>query len=373
MKRVDKIIIGGGIYGLYSALFCAKRGQKVVVLEYDSEVFSRATYVNQARVHNGYHYPRSYSTAVKSVKYFERFNTDYGFCIHKAFKKIYATSSNFSWSSADQFKQFCRAANIMCDEISHEKYFKEGVCDGVFETLEYTLDAQLLGAFFLDKIGELSNCEIVYNSRFKEVRREEDSYTISLSDGQVFKSGFVLNATYGSTNQVLDVFGFERFKIKYELCEMILCKVSDNIRNAGITLMDGPFFSLMPFGKTGYHSLSAVTYTPHKTSNDNLPTFDCQAPEVGCSPKQLANCNSCANKPKTSWPFMRNLAKKYLRDDIEIEFVKELFSIKAVLKSSEIDDSRPTIIRKFSEAPYFYTVLSGKINTIYDLDEILVI
>ena len=64
----DKIIIGAGLYGLYSALFCAKLGEKVAVLEYDEGPFRRATYINQARVHLGYHYPRSYSTAVKSAR-----------------------------------------------------------------------------------------------------------------------------------------------------------------------------------------------------------------------------------------------------------------------------------------------------------------
>ena len=79
MKTYDKIILGAGIYGLYSALHCGKKGEKVLVLEYDSAPFERATYINQARVHNGYHYPRSYSTAIKSKNYFDRFNEDYGF------------------------------------------------------------------------------------------------------------------------------------------------------------------------------------------------------------------------------------------------------------------------------------------------------
>lgn len=45
--------------------------------------------------------------------------------------------------------------------------------------------------------------------------------------------------------------------------------------------------------------------------------------------------------------------------------------MKPVLMSSEIDDSRPTVIRKYSERPTFVSVLSGKINTVYDLDEVL--
>ena len=77
----DKIIIGAGIYGLYAALYCGKKGEKVLVLEKEDEAFKRATYINQARVHMGYHYPRSYSTAIKSANYFERFNKDFGFSI----------------------------------------------------------------------------------------------------------------------------------------------------------------------------------------------------------------------------------------------------------------------------------------------------
>ena len=121
--KSDKIIIGAGLYGLYSALAAARHGEKIVVLECDSTPFRRATYINQARVHQGYHYPRSLSTAKKSAGYFERFNRDFGFCIHTEFKKIYATSANFSWSSGEQFKKFCRAANIPCEEVPTGKYF----------------------------------------------------------------------------------------------------------------------------------------------------------------------------------------------------------------------------------------------------------
>ena len=59
---VDKIIIGAGLYGLYSALYCAKKGQRVTVLEMDGAAFSRATYIIQARVQMGYHSSRCCST-----------------------------------------------------------------------------------------------------------------------------------------------------------------------------------------------------------------------------------------------------------------------------------------------------------------------
>lgn len=45
------IIIGGGLYGLYAALYCAKKSNrnfsKIIILERDSATFKRATYINQ--------------------------------------------------------------------------------------------------------------------------------------------------------------------------------------------------------------------------------------------------------------------------------------------------------------------------------------
>ncbi len=377
--KFDKIIIGAGLYGLYSALFSAKRGEKCIVLEYDSESFKRATYINQARVHMGYHYPRSLSTAVKSAGYFNRFNEDYGFCVLKTFDQIYATSTDFSWTNGEQFQKFCRDANIRCEEVPLSKYFKPGMCDGAFLTEEYTYDAHILRDWFLQQLAQYANVQIVYGARIDKIIRKDDIYEVLMADGSTYESRFVLNATYASCNQILRKvsakdFVADIFEIKYELCEIILCDVDERLKNTGLTVMDGPFFSIMPFGMTGQHSLTSVTFTPHMTSYEKTPVFECQEKSGGlCSPEQLGNCNSCPAKPYTAWDYMSGLAKKYMRDDLTFNYCKSLFSMKPILKASEIDDSRPTVVKIHSKEPYFVSVLSGKINTVYDLDEILVL
>lgn len=373
MQSYDKIIIGAGLYGLYSALYCCKRGQHVVVLECDPTPFRRATYINQARVHQGYHYPRSISTAMKSAGYFERFNKDYAFCVNKEFDQIYATSSEYSWSNGKQFKEFCKAANIPCEELYAGNYFKEGMCDGVFRTREYTYDATILKDYLLSELEKYpNNVEIKYGIAITAIDKTSDAYIIKIDGGGQYKSSYVLNATYAGTNQILDMVGYEKFGIKYELCEIILCDVNEKLKNVGFTVMDGPFFSIMPFGKTGLHSLTSVTFTPHTTSYDSVPTFTCQAKSEGrCSPQHLGNCNDCVAKPRSAFPYMANLARKYMLDDYVFEYKSSLFSMKPILMSSEIDDSRPTVIRVYSKNPTFVGVLSGKINTVYDLDEVL--
>lgn len=96
--------------------------------------FLRATYVNQARVHQGYHYPRSLHTALKSAHCFRRFNEDYGFCINRSFEQVYSISSEMSWTNAKQFKDFCGAAKIPCEETQPAQFFRSGLVDAAYVT-----------------------------------------------------------------------------------------------------------------------------------------------------------------------------------------------------------------------------------------------
>ena len=139
-----------------------------------------------------------------------------------------------------------------------------------------------------------------------------------------------------------------------------------------MTVMDGPFFSVMPFGKTGYHSLTSVSFTPHMTSYTSTATFECQDKSEGlCTADNLYNCNDCPCKPESAWPYMSQLAKKYMNPKFKIDYKGSLYSMKPIMKASEIDDSRPTMIKVESVDPAFVSILSGKINGIYDLDEVL--
>lgn len=368
----DKIIIGAGLYGLYAAHHCGKKGERILLLERDAGAFSRATTINQARVHMGYHYPRSLSTANRSSGYFTRFIEDYPSCIKQDFEKIYATSTHFSWTNAADFKRFCAAADIPCTAVDPEKYFNPGLCDGAFITKEYTYDAMILRRLLMESLAVMPNVQIRFNDCVTAISKEDGYWRVATEKGENERAPYVLNAGYASVNEINALAGFAPFEIKYELCEMILCEVNENLRDVGITVMDGPFFSIMPFGRTGLHSLTSVTFTPHLTSREKLPTFPCQAKSGGkCSPQSLYNCNDCPAKPRSAWPSMSQLARKYLKEEYGFTYKGSLYSMKPILKASEVDDSRPTLVRVMSDEPKFVSVLSGKINTVYDIEEVL--
>lgn len=369
-KTFDIIIFGAGIYGLHAALYSGSKGKRVAVVEFDDGPFMRASYINQARVHNGYHYPRSYSTAIKSARYFDRFSADFGFAINSEFEKIYAISNYFSLANAEQFEKFCAASGIPCERIEPGKYFKKGMVQGAFKTVEYAFDAILIKEAMIEKLNSLSNVEMFYSMKDFSFSTRDGEYLLEYGD-LTMSAPLVINATYASVNQLLHKFGLRKFNIKYEIAEVCLCTVSPVILHSGLTVMDGPFFSVMPFGKTGLHSLTSVTHTPHMTSYSELPEFPCQKLNPDCTPLQLQNCNTCPAKPATAWDYMNQISRKYLKEEIELKFVSSLLAIKPILKTAEIDDSRPTLVSRLREDPTFITVLSGKINTIYDLEEIL--
>ena len=366
----DRIIIGAGMFGLYAAKLFGGAGLRTAVLEADSDAMLRASYVNQARVHNGYHYPRSMATAKQAGQYFRRFSDEFGDCINKAFTKVYATSRNFSWTNAAEFETFCSAAGIPCEQIDPKKFFNDGAADGAFLTEEYSFDADLIRGKLMRELSQMPSVEVLFSHRVTGIRKEGSHFIVE-SCGEKYESGFVLNATYASANEILDMAGFDPLPTKYELCEIIIGKPSDSLKPYGITVMDGPFFSVMPFGCSGYHSLTSVCFTPHSTSYDRLPTLKCQERNDSCRPGCLQNCDLCSEKPKSAFHYMHGLMRKYLRDEYDFDYVRSHFALKMILKTSEIDDSRPTVIMESSEEPRFITVLSGKINTIYDLEEVL--
>ena len=372
-QKYDKIIIGAGIYGMYAArrILQENLNTKVLIIETEKTYFNRGSYVNQARLHNGYHYPRSYSTASKSVKYFDRFYNDFKEGINDSFEKIYAIASDYSWANGEQFQKFCDNLNVLCEEIPKKKYFNEYTIDKAFLTKEFSFDAKIIGDKLYNDLISL-NCEIHFNTKIISIEKKENKYIIKTKEGKIYETPFILNATYAGINKIHDLLGFEYLPIKYEFCEVILCEVSENIKNVGLTVMDGPFFSLMPFGLTGYHSITTVSRTPHFTSYEDISPYDCGVNgKLQQSEEHKKGCIHCGIYPETAFLEMVQTAKKYLNEDISIKYVKSLFTIKPIMVASEIDDSRPTIIKQYSENPDFYTVFSGKINTMYDLDEIL--
>ena len=70
-------------------------------------------------------------------------------------------------------------------------------------------------------------------ARMAHVDRDADGFTVLLEDGRRLRADGILNASYAGTNQVLTLLGEAPLSLKYELCEIILTNVSDDLRASG--------------------------------------------------------------------------------------------------------------------------------------------
>ncbi len=367
-QKIDCIIIGAGIFGLYAASFLTKQGQRVAIIEKSAKPFSRASAINQARVHNGYHSPRSYETAEKVAEYYNKFIREFDFAINDSFEQIYAIASKGSKTSAQEFINFCREVNIPLQKIDPDLYFKRGSVEAAFLTQECSFDSAKIRDFLIDKIG--NSATYYYNTGIRAVEKRNPAYTVILDDRTYLSAPFIINASYSGINEVIDKFGQNFFNLKYELCEIVLCEVSKEFKNLGITVMDGDFFSIVPFGNSNLHVLTSVGHTPHTVSYSKFPNFGNHANQSICEMHGVSGCVVCSQSIKSAWDKMHTLSQSFLRSDFKIKYKDSKFEVKAILKRSEDDDSRPTIIKYHTTNPTFISVLSGKISTIYDLEKI---
>lgn len=358
----DAVVIGGGFFGCKLALYLKEQLDRVVILEQESDLLQKASYANQARVHNGYHYPRSLLTAWRSHANFPRFVREYRDCIDSSFEKYYAIAKLGSKVNVRQFQLFCQRVDIPLKvaDSKIQQLFNPKAIEGVFQTQEYAFDAVKLKERIWHELKR-AKIQVALNSLAVRVRENGDralwvDYSTNTTKLKL-KTRYVFNCTYSSLARILKQSRLPTIPLKYELSEMALVEVPPWLKDLGITVMCGPFFSIMPFPARGLHTLSHVRYTPHYYWQET-PDLSSQAHEAY---SQIAK--------KTNYPFAIRDAARYLPSIRECQYVDSLWAVKTVLPQSEMDDSRPILFQKNSKFNHLYSVLGGKIDNIYDLPE----
>ena len=124
-------------------------------MERDKDLCLRSSYNNQARIHNGYHYPRSFQTANRSRVNFPVFIRDFKDCVVDDFVHLYCLGRERSKVTARQFQRFCGAIGAPLKPASdaHRKLFNLALIEEVFEVQEFAFDADILRDFLRTQLG----------------------------------------------------------------------------------------------------------------------------------------------------------------------------------------------------------------------------
>jgi hypothetical protein len=113
----------------------------------------------------------------------------------------------------------------------------------------------------------------------------------------------------------------------------------------------------MPFPARGLATLSHVSYTPHYGWTEDPR----EGPHTAHEPPF----------PLVShFDSMRRDAMRYLPLLRDASYVDSLWEVKTVLPQSDASDSRPILFKRDPAAPSVVSLLGGKIDNIYDLDDL---
>lgn len=286
-------MLGGGIFGTLASLEILKRFPKckVILLEAGNTLFSNSTTKNQARIHNGLHYPRSIETAHEANTSYETFLKRFPGSVREI-HQYYGITSRGSKTSPEDFLKVAEILNIEYELVDPRTYTRDGYLAILLKTAEATYDAaevrnQCLKE--LDGYGERFSLQL--NSEVRNIHESERGVVIQVLSNMLEVDHCVI-AGYAMNNRFAKMLGVKTPATTLQLCEVLIGSAPELI-NTGITIMDGPFWSIMPYGNTNFHSLTNVLHTPLLESERAKNLLPCQEMEGNCGTNSIRACNSC--------------------------------------------------------------------------------
>lgn len=354
----DIVIVGGGFFGCCLALFLRSTGARVAIIEAEAGLLTRASRVNQARVHTGFHYPRSFTTAMRSRQLQERFTRDFAHAIVDDFDMLYAIAARQSKVSASRFGRMFSVigAPVRPAPRHWRALFDPALIEEVFLCREVAFNWAALRNDLIDRL-QAHRVVVRLGERVRAFQQTPDGAVALLDSGEALVASYIFNVSYSNLNTLAAASSFAHMDLKHEMAEIALVNPPPELSGLGVTVMDGPFFSTMPYPAEHLYSLTHVRYTPHYSLID----------QTGATPP-----NAKSYPPLTSrWRHMIQDASRFLPCMQNATYRTSLFDVKTVLIRNERDDGRPILLRAQDSEGRIFAVLGAKIDNVYDLFEAL--
>ncbi len=318
-------IVGAGIFGCSIALELDKKNFHTVLFEKEQDIMLLASKNNHNRIHYGYHYPRSLDTTIQSLRGYNSFKEYYGDSLVSGFRNYYAIAKEGSYISSEFYKEFCVKAGI-----SHKSCYPD----------EYLLNSNLVSDCFLteEPVYDWESLQNIIKHKISKSKIDLRISTDYTKSNEEFD--FVINCSYSNINKISEFHNVKGLSFRKQ--DIIIPIFKSKMERIGLTVMDGPFCSILPKGKELnkfllYHAKYSIV---EETLNSDL--------------KLNSNINSSINiileKSKIFYPFLKNVdIIDYWRTSRVIPITK--------------DDARVSEIITYKNNPKFISVFSGKVST----------
>lgn len=245
-------VLGGGWYGAHIALSLLEEGHEVVLHETADRLFAGASAANPARLHLGFHYPRSKATRIASQANYRPFMDRYGDLTRGVPVNIYALAA------VESLVDFGNYVETLTGEVD-------------FVVIERPEEFGLKNVEGAVLTGER---HILVNKVREYFTKALDGHVDFGADpGPVDSSNWdvTIDCTFCSLNRE----GVER----YEPC---VTYIFEGPYDKAVTIMDGQFPSFYPHYEPDTVSLTSALYTPLarcKTTEEARAILDDTTPD----------------------------------------------------------------------------------------------
>lgn len=318
-------VLGGGWYGCHLTLALLEVGYETELHEVAGHLFSGASGGNPARLHLGFHYPRSRLTRAACQDHHSAFMQRYGQLTRAVPVNIYAIADQESLVDFGTYRQVLKGEIEYITIEKPEEFGLQNV-EGALLTGERHIVIDEARKHFTEALGN-------------HVRLNQEP-------GKVDDSRW--DWTIDCTFCALDGQNIDR----YEPCVTGLLKGETY---TAVTIMDGPFPSIYPWDeKQGLNSLTSAKFTPlaRCATRQEAEAILASTPKTDIA----ARCQSMYQQIARYWPMVEN----YSIEDCKL-------SIRAMPKSGS--DARLVDVVRVGEK--VLRVRAGKIDAILHAEQIV--
>lgn len=347
LKKKEKYrvaVIGGGIFGSTIALelsqFC-----DVTIFERNKNLLSEGSFINQFRHHHGYHYPRSDETVTEVQASKASFEKIFKKAIITNYPTYYGLAKEDSLVSSKEFKIFCKRHNLpYVQKFPHFSLLKKEKMSLCVQVLEPSYQHSILKRIIKKRLVSNKNITLRLDTVVDsyEIMPQGNKRIIFSENKKKIKDDdfdFVINATYANINQFSNKLGFEHFPVRVDLVEVLIVHIP--IAPVSLTVIDGPFATLMPTGNPNEFTLYHVKES----------ILDRYVPKNGILKKKISsisNTKAIMEESKKLFPILEKAT-----------IVESRIVHRGVQAYREHDDARVADI--ISHGFGCWSVLSGKI------------
>mgnify|MGYP001560344121 CR=1 FL=1 len=336
-------VVGAGIFGITTAVRLS-RNHSVDIFERYDDIMKGASGINQFRMHKGYHYPRSYDTALDCMKAQKSFRREYGDAMMDDFENYYCLAKEGSLTTKDQYLKFCDKLNLDYSQGNLDLVNKEKI-DLCLKVKESLIDPFRIKEICSRRIKE-RGINLLLNKKASMEMLEGYDY--------------IIISTYSNMNSLLGSYPASQKDYQFELCEKLVLELPEVFNNKSIVIIDGPLFCVDPYGRSGKFLMGNVVHAIHEANIGKFPKIDDRYSKMLDS--------GIIKKPQvTKFREFIESAAEFMPEIKKAKHVGSMFTIRTVLPYIEKTDARPTIVEKIDNR--IITVFSGKIPTCVDAAE----